>query len=543
MATSSRGRITAVLLAIGLGVQSCAGPATTVNPPGMGSGMGSAPGGGSSGGSTGSAPGGGITGSGGSTSPGANVGLTATLYVATGGSDSNNCLSWQTPCATIQAAIALLPANGGLIEVGYGTFPCFTIDNSSTGYAIGVHVRGRGIGSFWSPAGAGNGQYQAGQHATIIANTAAATDCVTLRGSNAGGGFQYPAHLVLEDLAVQGTASTRDGIVVDHVPLLTLRRVVSQGHGRYGINIANSYWVLFDTVRSVYNASDGLLAMYPVNAFEIQNGIFDSNGGNGATLGPGEAISAINTDFSRNGGSGVVVSNGGPYGFIADFFEGNASTGITQSAGGGTYNVLYSSFPGDNTQQYGISSVSSTDEWVIVGNNFSGGDRYCSIEFRSGEPSGYIANNQVQNEGTAGAPWTNCFIVDDVQQHARVYAPTSSAPGRTYQLQQVYSQTLAAAGSITLDRNNGQTQVITLAASQGPNATSINNGHQGDLLTIEWVQGAGGGFAYLWPANCRFANGSAPAASVLPGYRDSVTFRYDAASGNWLEVSRAVAVH
>lgn len=524
--TLSPARMAAVLLAVVLGAQSCAGPVTTINPPVAGSSMGSGPG----------SSGAGSSGAG-------TTNVAATLYVASSGSDSNDCMSWQTPCATIQAAIALLPANGGLIEVGYGTFSCFTIDNSATGYTIGVHIRGRGIGAFWSPAGSGNGEYQTGQHATIIENTSSGTDCVTLKGAANGGGFQYPAHLVLEDLAVQGTASTRDGIVVDHVPLLTMRRVVSQGHGRYGISIANSYWVLLDTVRAVYNTSDGLFTSYPVNAFEIQNGIFDSNGGNGATLGPGEAVSTINTDFSRNAGSGAVVSNGGPYSFVADFFEANGVAGISQSAAGGTYSVLNSSFPGDNAQQYGISSSSFTDEWVIVGNNFTGGDRYCSIEFRGGEPSGYIANNQAQNEGTAGAPWTNCFMVDDQQQHARVYAPSSSAPGRTYQLQQVNAQTLVSAGTVTVDRNTGQSQVITLGASQGANATTINNGHQGDLLTIEWVQGPGGGFAYQWPSNCKFANGTPPAASTMPGYRDSVTFRYDTASGNWLEVSRALAVH
>jgi hypothetical protein len=536
MGRSSVARIAGVVLAIA-GLQSCTGPATVVNLPLAGDGLGSAPGsGGSSGESTGFPPSSGST-------DGGSISGTATLYVASGGSNSNSCMSWQTPCATIQAAIELLPPNGGIIEVGYGTFSCFTIDNSSTGYRIGVHIRGRGIGSFWNPAGTGNGQYQPGQHATIIANTSSNTDCITLRGSTAGGGFQYPEHFLLEDLAVQGTASTRDGIVVDHAPHLTLRRVVSQGNGRYGINIANSYWVFFDTVRAVYNGSDGLVTAYPVNAFEIQNGIFDLNDGNGATFGSGEAVTSISTDFSRNGGAGVIVSNGGPYSFISDFFEGNATVGITQSAGGGTYSVLYSSFPGDNAQQYGISSVSSSDEWVIVGNNFTGGDRYCSIEFRGGEPSGYIANNQAQNEGTAGAPWTNCFIVDDVQEHARVYAPTSSAPGRTYQLQQVYSQTLASPGSITIDRNTGQAQVIMLNASQGPNPTAIKNGHQGDLLTIEWVQGPGGGFGYVWPSNCKFANGAAPVASTITGYRDSVTFRYDAASSDWSEVSRAVAVH
>jgi hypothetical protein len=52
-----------------------------------------------------------------------------TVYVATGGSDSNNGQTWATAKATIQAAIAALPPSpdgttgrSGVVELGYGTF-------------------------------------------------------------------------------------------------------------------------------------------------------------------------------------------------------------------------------------------------------------------------------------------------------------------------------------------------------------------------------------------------------------------------------------
>lgn len=53
------------------------------------------------------------------------AGATSNLYVATNGSDSNNCLTALTPCLTIQAALNKIPLiDGGIyqINVGAGTF-------------------------------------------------------------------------------------------------------------------------------------------------------------------------------------------------------------------------------------------------------------------------------------------------------------------------------------------------------------------------------------------------------------------------------------
>jgi hypothetical protein len=70
-------------------------------------------------------------------------------------------------------------------------------------------------------------------------------------------------------------------------------------------------------------------------------------------------------------------------------------------------------------------------------------------------------------------------------------------------------------------------------------SSSITNAAPGQVLTISWLQGAGGSFTYAWPANCKFAGGAAPTPSTTAGIRDTVTFYYDGT--NWHEVSRSVA--
>jgi hypothetical protein len=50
------------------------------------------------------------------------IATSAAVHVATDGNDSNNGRTWATAKATIAAAIAALPTNGGTVELGYGTF-------------------------------------------------------------------------------------------------------------------------------------------------------------------------------------------------------------------------------------------------------------------------------------------------------------------------------------------------------------------------------------------------------------------------------------
>lgn len=101
----------------------------------------------------------------------------AVLYVAAGGSDANDGLAWGSAFASIQAAHDALPAAGGRIEVGGGTFAGFTWTKSD------VHIIGRGRDITTIAAAAGD--------IVTLSTTAAITDCVisdlTIH-SQAGGG-------------------------------------------------------------------------------------------------------------------------------------------------------------------------------------------------------------------------------------------------------------------------------------------------------------------------------------------------------------------
>jgi hypothetical protein len=70
----------------------------------------------------------------------------ATFYVTASGNDGNTGLHWGQGFATIQKAINSLPVNGGIVEVGYGTFAGFTLDANVQTNRQSVLIRGRGIG-------------------------------------------------------------------------------------------------------------------------------------------------------------------------------------------------------------------------------------------------------------------------------------------------------------------------------------------------------------------------------------------------------------
>lgn len=55
---------------------------------------------------------------------------TAVQFVAANGSDANDGLSWGKAKATINGAVAALPAGGGLIQVGAGTFAACTLNKA-----------------------------------------------------------------------------------------------------------------------------------------------------------------------------------------------------------------------------------------------------------------------------------------------------------------------------------------------------------------------------------------------------------------------------
>lgn len=152
----------------------------------------------------------------------------AALYVTTVGNDSLDCLSWLTACATIQHAISLLPANGGLVEVGYGTFP----GNIIIAAQSGVRIRGRGIA-----------------HSTSVQDTSQALEAhptlitgnvVIAAGDNGGTESVWSSGTVLEDLAIS-TSNTLYGAAGDCLtlasPNVNIRRVAFDRCGNRGVAV------------------------------------------------------------------------------------------------------------------------------------------------------------------------------------------------------------------------------------------------------------------------------------------------------------------
>jgi hypothetical protein len=120
-----------------------------------------------------------------------------------------------------------------------------------------------------------------------------------------------------------------------------------------------------------------------------------------------------------------------------------------------------------------------------------------------------------------------------------MYAPKSglTAPPTTVGFI-VQSPATAAfsSGTLTVDASKGDSQA-TLTA----NVTTMTfaNPTTNQKMTVSLTQDATGGRTYVWPANAKFAGGSAP-SDTTASKRTSVSFFYDGT--NWQEIARAVAV-
>lgn len=71
--------------------------------------------------------------------------------------------------------------------------------------------------------------------------------------------------------------------------------------------------------------------------------------------------------------------------------------------------------------------------------------------------------------------------------------------------------------------------------------TFSDPGVSGFEFEVTLIQDATGGRTYVWPTNAKFAGGSAP-NDTTAARRTTVGFRYNATTGNWYEIYRAVSV-
>lgn len=161
-------------------------------------------------------------------------------------------------------------------------------------------------------------------------------------------------------------------------------------------------------------------------------------------------------------------------------------------------------------------------------------------------PSAYrYSPNPAGDVHLHGDNWSAVTAAANYRANAGVYPRVSAAvpaSGVLYEGKTVIGKrtkiTLAAAGAVTVDATLGD-HLVTLAANA--TSSSITNPTDAQVLSITWRQDATGGRTYAWPTNCRFAGGAAP-ADTTASRETTVTLQYEAFTGKWYEISRAVAV-
>lgn len=524
----------------------------------------------------------------------------AAVYVTTTGNDALNCLTWGTACATITHAIAVLPANGGTVEVGYGTFACPAAISGLAQQQL--RIRGRGIGNYYV-GGANRATTATSSDPTRL--TYSSGNCIQATGQSIN---NNDFMLVLEDFAIQGLPSTAitfasgppgplssswggttgnyvitlstnqsivalltngstavaytpqgiqgtpttsaqysttsDGINITNVTHLVINRVVTKFNGRYGLNITSgSYWTWIDQLHAQGNAQDGFFATgsNTANAFLMRNSKLQNNGLNGAEPGPGNAMSFVNDDFSDNGTSIASAQGNG-----------------LKFSNGGPYNVLGCWF--EDNLRVGIQGGGSS-AFNVVGSFFTGDNvtQYGIAALDTSDILNVTGNSFVGHSAGGGlasidngqgqlgiiqynvsADTNFLFRYNGTQNNGSAgHVPGSLASG-VFQNNLIATQSLGSAGAVTIDASkvaqNGYQQ-ITLAANA--TSSSITNPTVGQTMTVQWIENATGGFTYAWPANTKFTGGAAPAGTTL-STMNGVTFNYNGT--NWIETSRSTSV-
>ncbi|MDQ0031453.1 right-handed parallel beta-helix repeat-containing protein [Arthrobacter bambusae] len=239
------------------------------------------------------------------------------------------------------------------------------------------------------------------------------------------------------------------------------------------------------------------------------NFIFLCTNGIGITSGRGNVITGNRINTCNYGI--MMQTFGGATNIERNLVTGNAFYDHGYKTGG--VGVLI-----DGTSQYNTVSV----------NQFS---RETGSGFNYAVQTGATASNNVVN-GNAARNMVQGKSFNDSSSNTNTYINNSVAE-RGMRV----STVLTSAGVVAFDASLTNSFQVTLQA----NATSstLTNGHQGQQITICWLQDATGGRTYSWPTNCRFAGGSAP-SNTTANRQTSATFML---SGSlWMEIGRAVQV-
>lgn len=215
----------------------------------------------------------------------------------------------------------------------------------------------------------------------------------------------------------------------------------------------------------------------------------------------------------------------------------DSSAGAGQSNGGAAYesqatysgnDVLFRGRNTDGSVRYEVTAVGAAKYYgagnpaypnVIIDPSTAGGTSYGGLEWGRGN----AAPDTRFSRGANGIP---CWI--------------SNAPW----LKSIVTQTLAAAGPVTITAKSGDVQQVTLQA----NATAVTlaspvleTGYA-QQIELSVIQDGTGGRTWVAPANVAWSGGAAPALTTTANARDIFTLRYDTVTSKWVEVSRSLGV-
>jgi hypothetical protein len=219
-----------------------------------------------------------------------------TWYVTTAGSDSNDCLNVASACLTVGAAVDKA-ATAGVIEIGPGNFS--VIDPSFPGRR-GLNLTDKVLTL--------RGSLDAGAPATTL-DGGGADLAVYVNGIHGSG------IILLENLIIQGGGAGGSGaalsLSVDRPSGagVSLRNVIIQGSGSYGISASGPVALQLDEVQVINNAGEGVNTSAAIQ-LTINGSTISGNGGGGVTA-SGDNVLISATTISDNGTPrGAQVFNG-----------------------------------------------------------------------------------------------------------------------------------------------------------------------------------------------------------------------------------------
>lgn len=402
----------------------------------------------------------------------------------------------------------------------------------------GVALQGA-LGGIWSTSKGESRIFMSGGTSTLIRNVdqsggnssieirnlklmGTGGNVLDFKASGAGGQDGTTCRrIIIEDCYINNTAG--NGIVFSDVQVSIIRGCYVSGNTGHSIYFKSSYdnEVTGCQIDTYQSATDG---------FGGDGVRLDNTGGSGGY----SDYNIIHGNFIFLCANGVGITNARGN-VISSNRINTCNYGVLMQTFGGATNVERNLVSGNVFYDHGYKSGG-------VGVLIDGTAQYNTVTANqfSRDKAGINFNYAVQT----GATTANNVVTSNAARNlvqGKSYN-NSSSNENTYTNNSVaergmrVSTVLTVAGAVALDASLTESQQVTLQA----NATSstLTNGHQGQRLTISWLQDATGGRTYSWPTNCRFA-GTAP-ADTTANRQTSVTF---VKSGTlWMETSRAVQV-